>query len=451
VSTARKLIKSGIIVTLDEAVPDLRRGDVLIEGTRIAAVAPEITADGAEIIEAGNRIVMPGFVNAHIHTWQTGLRGIAADWTIPHYLHAMHAQVAPGFKPPDIFIANLVGALSQLDAGVTTMVDWCHNNPSPAHTDAAVDGLIESGIRALFLHGSPKPDPRPGQPHFSEIPHPRAEIERLARGRLGARDGPIGLGMAILGPAYSTYEVSRHDVALARELGMVCSMHVGGGAMRTPDGFPRLVAEGLVDDRVNIVHGNSLADETLRQLIGSGACVTVTPEAELQMGFGDCLTGRLRALGAAPSLGSDVESSLGSDMFTVMRIALQSQRNLDNQQAIARTGRAPERISITCREALGWATTAGARMAGLDDRIGSLRPGKEADIVLLRADDLNLLPVVDPVASIVLHAGTANVDTVLVAGRVVKRHGKLAYADLARRKAELAESSRRVLGAARLA
>ncbi|MGO8920675.1 MAG: amidohydrolase family protein [Stellaceae bacterium] len=447
---ARTLIKSGIIVTLDERVPDLRRGDVLIEGGRIAAVAPEIAADDAEIIDATDRIVMPGFVNAHIHTWQTGLRGIAADWTIPEYLHAMHASIAPNLTAPDIFIANLVGALSQLSAGVTTMVDWCHNNPSPAHSDAAVGGLLESGIRALFLHGSPKPDPQPGQPHFSEIPHPRAEIERLARGRIGARDGLVGLGMAVLGPAYSTYEVSRHDLALAREFDMICSMHVGGGAMRTPDGFQRLVAEGLIDDRVNIVHGNSLADEVLRRLIDSGAGVTVTPEAELQMGFGDSLTGRLRALGAAPSLGSDVESSLGSDMFTNLRIALQSQRNLDNQQVIARTGRAPERISISCREALRWATIDGARMAGLDDRIGSLSPGKEADIILLRADDLNLLPVVDPVASIVLHAGTVNVDTVLVAGRVVKRAGQLAYRDLARRKAELAQSSRRVLGAARL-
>jgi len=447
---ARTLIKSGMVVTLDESVPDLRRGDVLIEGERIAAIAPEIAAADAEIIDARERIVMPGFVNAHIHTWQTGLRGVAADWTIPEYLHNMHAAIAPSLEPADIFIANLAGALGQLDAGVTTMVDWCHNNPTPAHTDAAIDGLGESGIRALFLHGSPKPDPQPGQKHFSEIPHPRAEIERLARGPLGAPDGRIGLGMAVLGPAYSTYEVSRHDLALARELGMICSMHVGGGQMRTPDGFPRLVAEGLIDERVNVVHGNNLADEQLRGLVGSGAGVTVTPEAELQMGFGDCLTGRLRALGAAPSLGSDVESSLGSDMFTVTRIALQAQRNLDNQQVIARTGRAPERISISCREALRWATIEGARMAGLEDRIGSLRPGKAADIVLLRADDLNLLPVVDPVASIVLHAGPGNVDTVLVGGRVMKRGGKLLYGELARRKAELAESSRRVLAAAGL-
>lgn len=443
----RTLIRGGIVVTMDPAVPDLRQGDVLIEGDRIAAVAPAIEAADARVVDARDAIVMPGFVNAHIHAWQTVLRGIAADWTILEYLHHMHAEVAPRFRPEDIHISNLVGALNQLNSGVTTLVDWCHNNPTPAHTDAAIDGLLEGGIRAVFLHGSPKPDPKPGQPHFSEIPHPRGEIERLARGRLGARDGLVGLGMAILGPAYSTYEVSRHDLGLAREMGMIASMHVGGGAMRTPDGFPRLVAEGLVDERVNIVHGNSLPEDQLRVLLGDGATVTVTPEAELQMGFGDCLTGRLRAFGATPSIGSDVESSIGSDMFTNMRMALQAQRALDNEEVVRRTGKAPERISIACREALRWATLGGAKMLGLDHRIGSLTPGKQADLVLLRASDLNLVPVVDPVRSIVLHASIANVDGVFIAGRALKREGRLVYPDLERRKDELAAASRRILGA----
>ena len=442
------LIKAGTIVAMDDDIGDLRQGDVLIEDDRIAAVAPSLEASGAEIIDADGMIVMPRFVNAHIHTWQTGLRGVAGDWTIPEYLHNMHAAIAPRFAPDDIRIANLMGALNQLNSGVTTMVDWCHNNPTPAHSDAAIDGLKEAGIRAVFLHGSPKPDPKPGQRHFSEIPHPRSEIERLARDRLPSKDALVTLGMAVLGPAYSTYEVSRADLALARELGMLVSMHVGGGAMRTPDGFPRLVAEGLVDGRMNVVHGNNLAGDQLRALVEHGASVTVTPETELQMGFGPCLTGRLRGLGAAPSIGSDVESSLGSDMFTNMRMALQAQRALDNDRVIHETGKAPERISIGCREALAWATINGAKMVGLDRRIGSLTPGKQADIVLLRARDLNLVPVVDPVRSIVLHAGIGNVDTVLVAGRVAKRGGTLAYRDLERRKAELSKSSRRIVAGA---
>jgi 5-methylthioadenosine/S-adenosylhomocysteine deaminase len=449
VPLVRTLIKSGTIIAMEARVGDIGRGDVLIEDDRIAAIAPQIDAGEAEVIDAAQMIVMPGFVNAHIHTWQTALRGIAGDWTIPEYLHNMHAGLAPSFTPDDIFISNLVGALNQLNAGVTTLVDWCHNNPTPGHTDAAIEGLAEAGIRAVFLHGSPKPDPKPGEPHFGEIPHPRGEVQRLLGARFAGKNDLLTLGMAVLGPAYSTYAVSRHDLALAREFDIICSMHVGGGAMRTPDGFPRLVAEELIRPRVNIVHGNNLGEDQLRPLVDHGASVTVTPECELQMGFGDCLTGRLRALGSGPSLGSDVESSLGGDMFTNMRMALQAQRNVDNKRVIAETGKAPERISITCREALEWATIAGARMVGLDHRVGSLAPGKQADIVLLRADDLNMTPVIDPIHAIVLHAGPANVDTVFVAGRLLKRAGTLVHGDLARRKSELVAASAALLARAR--
>ena len=443
----RLLIKSGIVVTLDPSVPDLRRGDVLIEGDRIAAIAPEIRAE-APVLDAAGMIVMPGLVNAHQHTWQTCLRGIAADWTILEYLHTMHASIAPAFRPDDIYVSTLAGALNQLNSGTTTLVDWCHNNPTPAHSDRAIDALQESGIRAVFLHGSPKPDPKPGQRHFSEIPHPRAEIERLARDRLPSREALVTLGMAILGPAYSTYEVSRQDLALAREMRMLASMHVGGGTMLTPDGFQRLVAEGLVSPGVNIVHGNSIPFEELRALVGEGASITVTPDIELQMGYGDCLTGSLRRLGSAPSLGVDIESFIGGDMFAVLRVALQAERHAEDLATIAKTGRAPERISVPCREALRWATLEGARMLGMERRIGSLAPGKQADVILLRAEDQNLFPVTDPVAAIVLHANAANVDTVLVAGKIAKRAGKLLYPDLAAQKSALAEASRRILAAA---
>ena len=321
--------------------------------------------------------------------------------------------------------------------------------PHHARGDRAIDALEESGIRAVFLHGSPKPDPTPGQKHFSEIPHPRAEIERLARGRLASKEGHVSLGMAILGPAYSTYEVCRQDLKLARELGLIASMHVGGGPMLTPDGFPRLVAEGLIDGKVNIVHGNCLSFEQLRPLVERGAKVTVTPDIELQMGYGDCLTGALRRLGSAPSLGVDIESFIGGDMFTVTRVAIQAQRHADNLATLRATGGAPERVSVDCREALEWSTIRGAEMIGQSHRIGSLTPGKQADIVLLRGDDPNLSPVVDPVHAIVFHAGTANVDTVLVAGRPVKRAGKLLYAGLARRREQLAEASRRIVSKVR--
>ena len=147
---------------------------------------------------AAGHFVLPGLVNAHMHTWQTALRSVAANWTLLEYFRHVHAGLATVFTPEDIHIATLAGALNQLDHGVTTLVDWCHNNPTPEHTDAAIAGLKESGIRAAFFHGSPKPDPKPGEPQFSEVPHPRQEVERLLKGPLSDRNalGDAGHGGA---------------------------------------------------------------------------------------------------------------------------------------------------------------------------------------------------------------------------------------------------------------
>jgi cytosine/adenosine deaminase-related metal-dependent hydrolase len=439
------LIKGGTVVSMDAGVGTLASGDVLVEGERISAVGPRLDAPaGAEIVDATGMIVMPGFVNAHMHTWQTALRGIAADWTIGEYLRAMHAGLATHFRPEDVRLANLAGALHQIDCGTTTLVDWCHNNPTPAHTDAAIDGLEESGIRALFLHGSPKPDPKPGQKHFSEVPMPRSEVERLCRGRLASDDRLVTMGLAILGPGMSVYDVARTDLMLARELGLVASMHVTG-ALLVPDGFERLVAEGLIGPAVNLVHGNVLTDATLDLLCGAGATFTVTPEVEMQMGFGKPLTTRLLERGAALSIGSDIESAMASDMFTVARFALQAARFVAGIEAIESEGKAPGTLATRTSDALAWATIAGARMARLDRKVGSLTPGKQADIVLLKTDAL--APVHDAAAAIVLQAGPRDVDSVLIAGAFKKRNGKLLAGDLTKLRAELDESGRRIVRA----
>jgi cytosine/adenosine deaminase-related metal-dependent hydrolase len=390
-------------------------------------------------------IVIPGLINSHIHTWETGLRGIAGDWTMPQYGKAMHRGLATHFQPDDIYIANLMGALTSINSGITTIVDWCHNNPTPEHTDAAIDGLQESGVRAVFLHGSPKPNPKPGQKHFSEIPMPRAEVERLLRGRLASRNARVTLGLAILGPTYSIYEVTRQDLQLARELDLVASMHVSGVTPVSPDGFKRIIADDLASDRTNIVHGNDLTDEDLRQLTGHGVQFTVTADVELQMGFGNPLTGRLRTLDAPMSVGSDVEISTRPDMFGIIRTTLQTQRNIDHMQSLRTTANALEKISITCRDALAWATFNGAKMVRLDHRIGSLATGKQADIVLIRKEDLNMLPVHDPLSSLVTQAGVSNVDTVLIGGRVVKRDGQLLFVNIAEKKVALQRSGERIL------
>ncbi len=439
----RKLIKGGHVISMD---PKVGTGafDILVEDDRIGVVESHLKAQDAEVIDASGCIVIPGLVNAHMHTWQTALRGVASNWTLPQYFRSVHAGLATLFTPDDLYIGTLVGALNQLNCGTTTLGDWCHNNPTPAHTDRAVDGLLESRIRSVFFHGSPKPDPKPGQKHFSEIPHPRSEVERLLKHRLTSRNGLVTLGMAILGPHYSTYDVAVEDFKLARELELVASMHCAGLEPKTPDGWDRLAAAGLLGPNNNIVHGNNLSDAQLRMMLELGVTFSLAPETEMSQGHGHPITGRLRNAGYAPSLGVDLESVMSGDMFSVARMALASQRALDNNEARRTNGQLPSTTTVTCDEALGWITIHGARALGLQDRIGSLTPGKQADVVLIRADTLNMRPLHDPVASVVMQAGLANIETVLVAGQVRKRGGQLVFPSLDARIAELEQSGRRL-------
>ena len=439
----RTLVKSATVLTMDAALGNLRPGDILIEGERIAAVGPRITAE-AEVVDGAPFIIIPGLINAHMHTWQTGLRGIAANWTLLEYFRWVHAGLATRFRPDDIHIATLAGALNQIDCGTTTLVDWCHNNPTPEHTDAAVDALARSGIRAAFFHGSPKPDPRPGEPHFSEVPHPRGEVERLLRGRFASRDQLLTLGLAILGPHYSTLEVVLHDFRLAREMGLVASMHQGGGAAKSPEGWDVLERAGLVGPGINIVHGNDLSHDRLRRFVDSGVSFSVAAENEMSQGHGHPITGRLRALGAAPSLGIDLESVLSGEMLLAARIALGHQRALDNAAYRIAAGAIRETTTIPVREALRWITIEGARMLGLEARIGSITPGKQADLTFIRADALNLWPVHDPSATVIMQAGLANIDGVMIAGAWRKRDGKLLGVDAHRLREALAASGVRI-------
>ncbi len=437
------LICDATILTMEGGENDVLRGDILVKDGLIAAVGPGLEARGAELVDGRNLIVTPGLVNAHMHTWQTALRSVSSNWTFPEYARWIHAGLATRFGPRDIYLATLMGALNQLDCGTTTLVDWCHNNPTPEHTDAAVAGLRAAGIRACFLHGTPKPDPRPGAPPYWEIPHPREEIVRL-REALAPDAGMISLGVALLGPHYASADVSLQDFRLAQEFGLVASMHQGGGPPRDPDSWNRLEAEGLLGPNINIVHGNDLSDAQLARFVALDVRFTVTPESELICGHGHPIVGRLHDLGARPSLGADIESAHSSDMIAVARMALTHQRALDNIEA-RRRGAFGGKARLRTRDALGWATIEGARMLGQAHRIGSIAPGKQADLVLIRADALNLQPVHDPISSVVMQSNPANIDSVMVAGAWRKRHGRLLWGGVNALAEELAEGGRRIM------
>ncbi|CAB3793906.1 amidohydrolase family protein [Pararobbsia alpina] len=441
---AYTLIKNAFVVTMDETEGDFR-GDILIDGTRIAALGQGLEMHDAAIVDGTDFIVIPGLVNAHLHTWQAGLRTVASNWTLPEYFRWVHAGLATQFEPEDIRIATLAGALNQLENGTTTLADWCHNNPTPLHSDAGIAGLRQAGIRATFMHGTPKPNPVPGQKPFWEVPHPRSEMERLAR-EIGPDDGLLSLGLAILGPHYSTLEVALEDFALAREFGLVASMHQGGGPAKSPDGWARLEAEGLLGKSINIVHGNDLPDEQLARFVDAGVSFTVTGESEMVSGHGHPIVGRLRDLGVRPSLGSDIECALSGDMLTAARITLSHQRSLDNVSA-RQTGTLGGKNRMRTRDALAWITIEGARMLGKEDSIGSLAPGKQADLVMISTRSLNMQPVHDPVSAVVMHANQSNIDSVMVAGNWRKRHGRLIHDDVNAVIEALQRSSSRIVGA----
>lgn len=436
------LIRGGDLLTMDPALGDIPRGSVLVDGDRIAAVGQVIDASGAGVVEAGGMIVLPGFVDAHLHTWQTGLRGVAGDWSLADYFRHMHLNLARQFTPEDLYLANLAGGWGHLDAGVTSLFDWCHNNPTPAHSDRAIDGLAEAGIRAVFGHGVARAREAEGR---APQPHPAGEVRRLRLGRLHDDDALVTLGLAVRGPDATPYEIAAKDIRLALDHGLVASAHVGGRIAReAPDGIRRLHAEGLLGPRFNAVHANQLSDEELRLLASAGATVTACPEVEMQMGHGDPVCGRFAAAGGAPSLGVDIESNVGGEMFTPMRMGLQFWRSAANGWLL-RQGQAPERVVVRCRRALEWATIEGARALGLDHRTGSLAPGKQADLILIRKADLNLFPVHDPAQAVVFQANPSNVDSVMVAGGWRKRGGRLLAGNVPATLERLMESGRRIM------
>ena len=444
----RTLIRCGWLVSLDPEVGDFRNGELLLVGNRIEAVGRNLGATADETIDASAKIVMPGLVNAHMHTWETALRGIGAEWMSADYFKHVHGNLATRYTAEDNYVANLIGALAQIDAGVTTLVDWCHNITSLEMAERAIDGLDDSGIRAVFAHGTAKPIGRAEETPFTHTPHPRDRVEALRKGRLAGDDGRITLALAILGPDWGTWEVVEHDIRLARELGLVSSSHTRRNEdSMNSDGYRRMAAAGLLGPDHNLVHGTSYDHSDLRMLVDSGATLTSTVLVELHHHIGDTMVAAYRAAGGRPSLGIDVELYCSGQMLREMQAALLFTRGKEIRNNVLRGNSHYRAMPVRSREALEWTTVNGARAFKLDGRIGTLSPGKRADVVMLRADDVNMAPVHDPVYSIVEIAGAGNVDTVIIDGIVRKQNGRLTFpADVLRKRLdELASSGERIM------
>lgn len=386
-------------------------------------------------IEAAGKLVAPGFVDTHRHTWQTAMRGIAAGWDLARYQYEFQMSEAPHFTADDVYAGTLLGALGAIDSGITTLRDESHIQNSWAHTQAAVTALSDSGIRACFGYGWPSSKE---YMKGSALPHP-SEMER-ARNELLPDDGALVTMYAHLrGPGMTSPEIFKHDLARARQLGLRASIHAGA-APRPKDengDVGWMFLENLLGDDITLVHcgRNTPAEFAMMADTGTHASVTAALEAAMP-GLGAPAYSAMMAAGLQPSLGIDVEVAVSGSMFDVFRAVVAAhQIRVSVEPGFAESYEAPQPGDL-----LRSATVAGARACGLQARTGTLEVGMAADLILVDIGAINTITNGHHAASLVAHAHPGNVDTVLIAGNIVKRNGRLTRFDRERLVDLLAQS-----------
>lgn len=442
--TNRTVLRGGHVLSMDPDIGDLPQGDVLIEDGRIAAVRPDISAD-AEVLDMTGRIVIPGFVDTHRHTWEASIRNVAPDATLDDYFVDILNTFAPLYTPEDVYAANLAGALECLNAGITTLVDWSHINNSPDHPDAAIRGLAESGIRAQYAYGSANTS-LADYWFESKIAIPGDDVRRIRGKYFASDDGLLTMALATRGPGFCLNDVVTAEWALARELDIPITVHVAMGRLAGRFGMVKQLNDlGLLRADTTYIHCCYLSDEEWRMVADSGGTVSIAPQVELQMGHGWPPVMKAVEYGLRPSLSIDVVTTVPGDMFTQMRAAFGAERARVNADCWKANMPVPETM-LTARQTLEFATLNGAHVAGVEDRTGSLTPGKRADVVAIDATALNVAPVHDAAAAVTLSADVSNVDTVIADGVIRKRDGRL-VADVDRARRLVQESRDRLLAA----
>jgi cytosine/adenosine deaminase-related metal-dependent hydrolase len=393
------LIRGGCVLTMGRA--NLACGDVLIQDGLITEIGEGIRARDAEVVDATDAIVMPGFVDAHRHTWDTLLRnsGIADV-----------ADLVGQITPDELHTATLLGLLGALGSGTTTVVDWCDAASTPGHVDAALQAHADAGIRGVFA---------PGAWAASDW---KAALRRASSG--------AGEATAVAAGAPGPGEVSAEALGVAwgaaRDLGVRIHAHAG----THPDRAEAAAAvAGLLGDDIVLVHGTRLSGDDLNAVASAGCSIVLTPTTEMTSGFGPPPVQALIDRDMRPGLGVDSEREAPGDMFAPTRALISVQHAAYFEQKLVGKAGLPRLMST--RDAIRHATVDGARAAGLSDRVGVLEPGHAADLIVLRGDRPNIHPVNDPVGAVVWGMDTSNVAWVFVGGRPVKRDGTLVRDDVA--------------------
>lgn len=436
----RTLIKGATLVTMDDDVGDHDRADILVVGNEIAQIAPSIEADADETIDAAGKIAIPGLIDSHNHLWETPLRGLASLWN-PSY----HAQVLPRrwfYRPEDMYNAGHAAGFEALSYGTTTIVDYCHNIGKPGQAAAAIDGLSSTGIRSAFAFSLRI---YPGE-DFKSRPEKFAEAEKVHKDY--HRPGALtSLMMAVNEPFAAPMDTIAEDVSFTRSLGVPITFHSIFSSHITG-----LNKAGLLGKDILAVHCNVLTDDELDMMAETGAALCFTPSVDVYGTPAD-VVGRARKRGVGVTFGCDVPPIVASDLLAQLRLMFQIQGYMDGvverMEGRAINGRRPPARrglpSLSARDTLKIATIETARILGMDEWIGSLTPGKRADIVLIDRGPFGS-GLGDPSAYVLLQTGAREVDMVMVDGRIRKKAGALVDFDAADVAAKLKSTRDHVLG-----
>lgn len=425
----RVLLTGATVLTMDPDIGDFERADILLKGSKIAAVQPDLAdaaSDGqAIVVDLEGTILIPGMHDTHRHCWENQFRRLLPDAGLVDYVEAI-LTLGPHYRPEDIYAGTLISALGAIDSGVTGVLDFCHNSRSAQHSDAAIKAWKDSGARAIHASCAP-----PNGVWEQQWP---ADLRRLREEYFASDDQLVTLRIGLLARALPQIQdpiaVTPESLQLARELGIAISLDgvFGEGAAKD---IASLHDAGLLGPDITYIHCTDIPQQTWRQIADTGGTVSLAVTSDAQLGCLGAIAPVQQALdhGLRPSLSVDVECCLTTDMFTQMQVTLNIQRMLAYNRGFNGDDHAPS--PIAARDVLSFATVEGARANGLLSKCGTLTPGKQADIVAIRADDINVLPLNNAVGTVVLGADTRNVDTVFVAGKPRKWQGRLTEHDLA--------------------
>jgi 5-methylthioadenosine/S-adenosylhomocysteine deaminase len=427
------VFRNATVLTMDDAHHVLDGADVLVDGDQIAAVGPALAVpDGTAEIDASGGILMPGMIDTHRHMWQTVMRGYGADWTLTQYFVWNYLNWGKCFRPQDIYAGNLLSAAEAIDAGVTTSVDWSHGLRTVEHGEAAVDALTEVPGRFILAYGNIHQAPW----EWSTAPEFRDFVAR----RFTPGDPMLGLQIAFDIPGDDPEFPERAAFGVARDLGVAVTTHAGVWGVTNDNGIRLMHENGFMTPDTIYVHATTLSQDSYHRIAATGGSVSVATESEHSAGQGYPATWALREHGIPVSLSMDTSVWWSADLFSAMRATLNADRAREHLDAHGRKETVTH-LHLRAEQVVDWATRGGAKALGLDSVVGSLEPGKKADLVLIKNDaSPAMFPVHNPYGHVVFQAGRGDVHTVVVNGRVVKHQHRLTGVDLAKARQVIAQS-----------